>query len=97
MKAQPSLVTMVPSISVNQVFLEVFRPKSGCLSEKRDFFGQSGANPASNWILAQPQQAQVESNGKSIPESIDQGMAEIQAIQFRGCKMRNTGKAYHRN
>ena len=87
MKAQPSLVTMVPSISVNSVFFEALRSQSGCLSEKSDFFPfseQSGANLVSSGILAQHQQAQVKSNGKSSPESIDQGMAEIQAIQFRG-------------
>ena len=82
MKVQPLLVPMVPSISVNSAFFGALRPKSGCLSEKCDlieFSGRSGANPASTGIIAQPQQAQVESYDKSSPESIDRGMAEIQA------------------
>jgi len=76
---------MVPSISVNSAFFEALQAKSGCLSEKSNFFpfsGQSGANLASSGIIAQPQQAQVESYDKSSPESIHREMAEIQAIQF---------------
>ena len=83
MKVQPLLVPMVPSISLNSAFFGALRPKSGCLSEKSDLFafsGQSGANLASTGIIAQLQQAQVESPDKSSPESIDRGMAEIQAI-----------------
>ena len=64
MKAQPSLVTMVSSISVNSVFFEVLRPKSGCLSERKRFFSISvlnSANLASSGIQAQHHQAQDES------------------------------------
>ena len=70
---------------MNSAFFGALRPKSGCLSEKSDFFafsGQSGANLASTGIIAQPQQVQVESYDKSSPESIDHGMAKIRAIQF---------------
>ena len=87
MKVQPFLVPMVPSISVNSAFFEALRAKSGCLSGKSGFFPfseQSGANLASSEISVQHQQAQVESNEKSSPESIGHKMAEIQAIEFRG-------------
>ena len=84
LKAQSSLVTMMSSISVISVFFRALGRQSGWLSEKKccffAFSEQSGANPASSGIIAQPQQAQVEPNGKSSPESIDPGMAEIQAI-----------------
>ena len=80
LKAQSSLVTMMSSISVNSVFFGALGRQSGWLSEKKWVFEQSGANLASSGIIAQPQQAQVEPNGKSSPESIDPGMAEIQAI-----------------
>ena len=78
LKAQSSLVTMMSSISVNSIFFGALGRQSGWLSEKNS--EQSGANLASSGIIAQPQQAQVEPNGKSSPESIDPGMAEIQAI-----------------
>ena len=87
MKVQPLLVPMVPSISVNSAFFEALRAKSGCLSEKSGFFPfseQSGANLTSSEIPGQHQQARVESNEKSSPVSIGHGMAEIQAIKFRG-------------
>ena len=80
LKAQSSLVTMMSSISVNSVFFGALGRQSGWLSEKKWVFEQSGANLASSGIIAQPQQSQVEPNGKSSPESIDPGMAEIQAI-----------------
>ena len=83
LKAQSSLVTMMSNISVNSVFFGALGRQSGWLSEKSGFFAfseQSGANLASSGIIAQPQQAQVEPNEKSSPESIDPGMAEIQAI-----------------
>ena len=69
MKAQPSLVTMVPSISVNPVFFEVLRPKSGCLSERKRFFPisvQNSANLASSGIQAQHHQAQDESTENQV-------------------------------
>ena len=50
LKAQPSLVTMVPSVSVNSVCFEVLLPKSGCLSEKVIFCMLSSANLASSGI-----------------------------------------------
>ena len=56
---------------------------------------QSAANLASTGITAEPQQAQVESYGKSSPESI--GKEWLRYWQFRGCKWKNTGKAYQRN
>ena len=55
--------------------------------KKLDFFPfseQSGANLASSGISVQHEQAQVESNEKSSPASIDHGIGEIQAIKFRG-------------
>ena len=75
LKAQSSLVTMMSSISVNSVFFGALGRQSGWLSGKKSgffaFSEQSGANLASSGIIAQPQQAQVEPNGKSSPESID--------------------------
>ena len=77
---------MVHNISVNSAsFFRALQPKSGCLSEKSDIlciFRQSDANLASTGIIAQPQQAQVDSYNKSSPESVDHGMVEIQAIQL---------------
>ena len=61
MKAQPLLVMMVPSISVNSVFFKALRPQSGCLSEKSGVFPfskQSGANLVSSGILVQYQEAE---------------------------------------
>ena len=84
MKVQPLLDPMVHNISVNSAsFFRALQPKSGCLSEKSDIlciFRQSDANLASTGIIAQPLQAQVESYNKSSAESVDHGMAEIQAI-----------------
>ena len=87
LKAQSSLVTMIPSNSMNPGFSETLGPLSGCLSKKSDIFAfpeQSGSRVVRRRILAQLQQAYKKSNGKSSPESIDPGTAEIQAIQFRG-------------
>ena len=75
LKAQSSLVTMMSSISS---FSGPLDGKAVGYQKKSGFFAfseQSGANLASSGIIAQPQQAQVELNGKSSPESIDPGMA----------------------
>ena len=61
LKAQPSLVIMVPSISMNSVFFEILGPLSGYLSEKRQrflhFLSKIGTCVVRCSILAQLQQA----------------------------------------
>ena len=59
-KAQPSLVTIIPSMSMNSVFFETLGPLSSCLSEKGEIFAfpeQTGVRAVRCGILAQLQQA----------------------------------------
>ncbi len=84
LKAQLLLVMMTPSISVNSVIVKAPQPKSSCRKETScfsPFSEQSGTDFASSEILVHHQHAEVKNLSM---ESIDHGIAEIVAIQFRG-------------